>query len=449
MSLDIPSGIILLWPGSNGSIPSGFARNTDLDDKFTVGAANGANGGATGGSSTHTHGTTHAHGNTSHTHSFTTPPAIGSKLLDPYPGSGPTGNAATSDHTHAWTSPSQSLNWPTGPNFGSGSSEPSYYRMIFIESNGTAETYPTNCIVMRNDADGVSGWTQHAGSKSKYLRGASSGGNGGGTGGGSHTHSLASHTHGVGNHSHYALKLSGQASGEEGPVGVGSQPQGSGNIFAELLGHTHYFRATAGGGDSSGSAGAVNSSSHTQANSYFFLWGLEKTSSSADEDEGMIVLWDGTIGNIPEDWLLCDGSNSTPDLRDRFIKFANTSGEVGGTGGSNSHSHGGGSHSHSASSGHTHTVSGYPWPSIAEIPWPYQSAQGPWPPGTGLGSRWPYNYHNALGTWTTDSGTVSIPSTSASNNSVDATPPYRTVVYLFSPEGEKVGGNVGMFGSNF
>lgn len=34
---------------------------------------------------------------------------------------------------------------------------------------------------------------------------------------------------------------------------------------------------------------------------------------------GVIVMWSGTIATIPSGWVLCDGSNSTPDLRDRFI----------------------------------------------------------------------------------------------------------------------------------
>jgi hypothetical protein len=34
---------------------------------------------------------------------------------------------------------------------------------------------------------------------------------------------------------------------------------------------------------------------------------------------GVIVMWSGTIATIPSGWVLCNGSNSTPDLRNRFI----------------------------------------------------------------------------------------------------------------------------------
>lgn len=34
---------------------------------------------------------------------------------------------------------------------------------------------------------------------------------------------------------------------------------------------------------------------------------------------GIIAMWSGTVATIPSGWYLCDGSNSTPDLRDKFI----------------------------------------------------------------------------------------------------------------------------------
>lgn len=35
--------------------------------------------------------------------------------------------------------------------------------------------------------------------------------------------------------------------------------------------------------------------------------------------KGVIVMWSGRIADIPSGWALCDGTNNTPDLRDRFI----------------------------------------------------------------------------------------------------------------------------------
>ena len=50
---------------------------------------------------------------------------------------------------------------------------------------------------------------------------------------------------------------------------------------------------------------------------------------------GMILLWSGAQNAIPSGFVLCNGSNSTPDLRDRFVVGAGNSYSVGATGGSN------------------------------------------------------------------------------------------------------------------
>jgi hypothetical protein len=38
---------------------------------------------------------------------------------------------------------------------------------------------------------------------------------------------------------------------------------------------------------------------------------------------GMIMMWSGSIATVPTGWVLCDGSNSTPDLRNKFVIGAN------------------------------------------------------------------------------------------------------------------------------
>lgn len=50
------------------------------------------------------------------------------------------------------------------------------------------------------------------------------------------------------------------------------------------------------------------------------------TLSSINFPDGIIMMWGGSDNNIPEGWLLCDSSNSTPDLRARFIVGANLEG---------------------------------------------------------------------------------------------------------------------------
>ena len=49
---------------------------------------------------------------------------------------------------------------------------------------------------------------------------------------------------------------------------------------------------------------------------------------------GGILLWSGSIGSIPAGWVLCNGNNGTPDLRNRFIVGAGSTYAVDATGGS-------------------------------------------------------------------------------------------------------------------
>ena len=49
---------------------------------------------------------------------------------------------------------------------------------------------------------------------------------------------------------------------------------------------------------------------------------------------GIIMLWSGSVATVPFGWALCNGSNSTPDLRDRFIVGAGNTYAVAATGGS-------------------------------------------------------------------------------------------------------------------
>jgi microcystin-dependent protein len=62
---------------------------------------------------------------------------------------------------------------------------------------------------------------------------------------------------------------------------------------------------------------------------------VEVASSGGGVPIGVIALWSGTIATIPSGWALCDGTNGTPNLRDRFIVGAGTSYNPGDTGGAN------------------------------------------------------------------------------------------------------------------
>ena len=84
---------------------------------------------------------------------------------------------------------------------------------------------------------------------------------------------------------------------------------------------------------------------------------------------GVITLWSGAVAAVPSGWYLCNGSNGTPDLRDRFVVGAGSTYAVGATGGANTvtldatmipvHTHSLSASGTTAEGGdHTHTFSG-------------------------------------------------------------------------------------------
>ena len=60
------------------------------------------------------------------------------------------------------------------------------------------------------------------------------------------------------------------------------------------------------------------------------------TAASHYVPSGGIIMWSGAINAIPSGWALCDGSNGTPNLVDRFVMGAGGGTAVGATGGANS-----------------------------------------------------------------------------------------------------------------
>ena len=106
-------------------------------------------------------------------------------------------------------------------------------------------------------------------------------------------------------------------------------------------------------------------SSNVTIATYDNLYGIPTANAVASPTvipTGLISLWSGSIGSIPSGWALCDGNNSTPDLRDRFVVGAGNTYAVAAQGGSanaivvtHTHTFSGTTGAMNSNASHTHT----------------------------------------------------------------------------------------------
>ena len=167
----------------------------------------------------------------------------------------------------------------------------------------------------------------------------------------------------------------------------------------------------------------------------------EAGSVTAAIPSGGIIIWSGASNAIPSGWYLCDGNNSTPDLRSRFVVGAGPGGlySVGDTGGSRdavlvSHTHNLQNHVHGINlttndpGGHTHGIprgSGGSQASVQNyVPSPrVESVQSPFNTTSG-GSH----THTVSGnTGTPSTNTTDTLGESATNKNL---PPYYALCYI-------------------
>jgi microcystin-dependent protein len=139
---------------------------------------------------------------------------------------------------------------------------------------------------------------------------------------------------------------------------------------------------------------------------------------SATFTAGMILLWSGSIGSVPSGWVLCDGANSTPDLRDRFVIAAGSSYAVGATGGT----------ADSIVVSHTHTAT-----SVVSDPTHSHTIAGNFATYSGGGSSGANNTFGSATNTNASSTGITVATTNASTGTSGTNqnlPPYYALAYI-------------------
>jgi hypothetical protein len=116
--------------------------------------------------------------------------------------------------------------------------------------------------------------------------------------------------------------------GSTGNTGAQGATGSGGSTGAQGAAGAQGATGSGGGTGAQGAAGAQGATGNT---------GAQGGLSTYSIPSGGIIIWSGAANAIPSGWVLCDGNNSTPDLRGKFIVgYSNTDGlfDVADTGGS-------------------------------------------------------------------------------------------------------------------
>lgn len=349
----IASGIILGWPSTNASVPTGagWSRVTTLDGKHAKQIPNASTDpGTTGGTAQHHHAQANHNHTISHTHTSGNTGNSSESAQDTASGTPDSADVVHLHTTGTIAATGDSSSNESNNNTDDQNNDPARWDTIWIQSNGSPTIVPENAVVYFNNATLPNNWTQPANGKDKFLRGAAAAGDGGGTGGGaSHTHSNT-HTH-TSAHTH-----------PNGTTGNGpnlSNSNTSTNAIVAGDQHNHPYTVSSGNFGTSQDGSIATTGSATPEPPWIKLAVITPPAGGDAPRTGIIALWLGTIANIPGDWALCDGNGGRPNLcQGLFVKGCNLLTELLNTGGTATHSHtAGGTHTHTwTSTAHTHTV---------------------------------------------------------------------------------------------
>lgn len=338
------SGSLMIgWPSTNASIPSGWSRETSLDDGIYLQVAPTAMDAdltTERGSTFHGH-TSPSHApapQTSHAHDFT---LSANSDSDTSVGNGATSLAAA-PHGHAGSTEladAESNGFSITVN--NQNNTPDYTEIIWI-SKASVTGIPNGAYAFYESDTLPGSWSRVLGNQ--YIRGPPSGGDAGSTGGdsGQHLHVSPEHVHTQDQHTHPLTASSTADASQSGGGASGDQIPVESHVHDMVIGNTVAVNQ-----------GVTTTISNTSTEPLYKKLNIVSNGTGADSlPTGIMALWTGAHSNIPDGW------ERASDFDGYFIKGAATNGESTVTiGGSSA------AHNHTASNcdpiqdAHTHSCS--------------------------------------------------------------------------------------------
>jgi len=336
----IPKGIIFGWPDTAASIPAGWSRVAALDGRYLRGSAIA---GGTGGSATHKHGVdAHTHTQNSHGHDLTVSVEDGTRNVHQFVTGGLT-VALAEDHTHGGNSSSiqATNNNAAAQDTSDADNIPSFLDVVWVESGG-GQHFPVGALGWWFDSEIPDHWKKAGAANGRLLCGAAPDGDGGGTGGSdTHDHTLPAHTHTSPSHRHYIPELDDVTLDPAKYIAVVAP-----SLTVARRIHSHSC-AVWGGWATITNQNAVPTIDEEESwPPYVKVGVVTRESGGIGCPVGLIGAWRGGAGSIPAGWHICDGTDGTPDLVEKFALATNVAGDYGDAGGAGAHDHTSPAHTH-------------------------------------------------------------------------------------------------------
>lgn len=276
----VPVGAIVMLNGD--TVPDGWADYTDANGRYIIGAGGAYAVGATGGGGTITvSGTTTTNGaHSGGTGSFTVAIAGGSGFDTGY-----TGADTSSRGAHAHTIPSTSIT-PTPARRDD---------RLIIKSGTTSARFPASAKTWGLGGLAHPDFERLLTDADRILRAHTSAGGYAATGSAAITTSSVSDAH---DH----INTSTSSGNPGGLLDNYSNDNGGGM-------HSH--------------AGTLTVTPNPARRRLALYGGLREYPVVP----GCIVMWSGSVGSLPDDWVLCDGTLDTPDMRGLFVAVSGSGAE--------------------------------------------------------------------------------------------------------------------------